>query len=909
MSTKVAVNLVINEVLANPKSGSLPPGTTGVTDSNGEWFEIYNAGSLPVNLKGFLINDYASGPSTPDYGSEVGPSGSTHYARAPHAIASDVIIPSGGYAVLGNSINTAVNGGVPVDYAYGSTLLQLSNTADGVRIMSPDSVLIDKAFYGSAATSAQDGISRELNDPSLDNLNIDGSNWSSASVATTFGVSPTPPTRGTPKARNFAFLVGQPEMNATITRKPSNPANSTNATFEFTKSRGDGESSFDYSLESGEFANCTSPLNLIGLSPGWHTIAVREKDSSGNAEPSPAIYSWFIDATTPMVSTVKRATANPVLSGSTVDFTVTFSEAVTGVDAADFEVTTTGVSGANITSVAGSGTTYTVTVGTGSGAGTIRLDVVDNDSIIDVAGNSLGGTGVGNGSYTAGESYTVGAQSHTISGFAPASGPVGTTVTISGTDFTGATSVTFDGGTDTAATILTNNGTQITVEVPEGATTGTISVTANGSTVTSTTEFTVADPRIVTTISDDSSSTDGFVSLREALAYANAHSGVDSITFALPEIDKGDDIKWTIAPTSALPTIDEGVSIDGAKIVTLSGRNAGGRNSSDALVVPASGLVIASSGSTIKGLHFSGWNGNGIRVDSGNNNNLRGNTFSGNNGISINLAGGTEDPNGVNTNDAGDIDSGANNLQNSPVLTKARTPQSAAGTTVEGKLQGQTGVTYTIDFYSSSAAHASGYGEGATRIGTTTVSVRSNNVTSFGATLPVQPVGSIITAIATDAGGNSSEFSNSTVNSDDVTDPTVTVSTPANGGSVSKLMSIAGNASDIGTGIVRVESFLRYKDNNGILQYWAKRGGNWGWGSDILSIPASLTDAGTASTGWNITNDSPTGTVLPSGANLPARTYYLLAYAYDAAGNKARSATPDTSFVVTVPVAPAVTVT
>jgi hypothetical protein len=320
--------------------------------------------------------------------------------------------------------------------------------------------------------------------------------------------------------------------------------------------------------------------------------------------------------------------------------------------------------------------------------------------------------------------------------------------------------------------------------------------------------------------------------------------------------------------------------------------------------------VIASSGSEIKGLHFSGWSGNAIRVSSGNANKLRGNTFSGNTGISINLMGGTEDSNGVNINDAGDADSGANNLQNSPLLPKARTAEGAAGTTVEGKLQGQTGVTYTIDFYSNMAAHASGYGEGATLIGTTTVSVRSNNVTSFVATLPVQPAGSVITAIATDISGNSSEFSNGTVNSDDVTGPTVTVTTPASGASASSLSSIAGSASDIdGSGVVRVEAFLRYKDSSGIFQYWAKRGASWNWGSDILGIPATLADAGADSTEWSINNGSPSGTQLPSGADLPARTYYLLAYAYDAAGNKARSATPDTLFKVVPTVATSVTVT
>ena len=57
--------------------------------------------------------------------------------------------------------------------------------------------------------------------------------------------------------------------------------------------------------------------------------------------------------------------------------------------------------------VSGSGATYTVSVDTGTGTGTLRLDLVDDDSIMDWAANSLGGQGLGNGSFTSGETYLV----------------------------------------------------------------------------------------------------------------------------------------------------------------------------------------------------------------------------------------------------------------------------------------------------------------------------------------------------------------------------------------------------------------------------------------------------------------------------------------------------------------------
>jgi hypothetical protein len=46
-------------------------------------------------------------------------------------------------------------------------------------------------------------------------------------------------------------------------------------------------------------------------------------------------------------------------------------------------------------------------VNTGSGNGSLRLDVLDDDSILSLKGQPLGGAGVGNGSFGAGEEYTI----------------------------------------------------------------------------------------------------------------------------------------------------------------------------------------------------------------------------------------------------------------------------------------------------------------------------------------------------------------------------------------------------------------------------------------------------------------------------------------------------------------------
>ncbi len=113
------------------------------------------------------------------------------------------------------------------------------------------------------------------------------------------------------------------------------------------------------------------------------------------------------DTASPTVSGSARADANPT-NAAAVDFTVTFSEFVTGVDATDFALTTSGLTGAAVSGVSGSGRVYTVTVSTGSGEGTLRLDVAANGSIRDAVNLPLIGT------FTTGESYVVDTVAPTV---------------------------------------------------------------------------------------------------------------------------------------------------------------------------------------------------------------------------------------------------------------------------------------------------------------------------------------------------------------------------------------------------------------------------------------------------------------------------------------------------------------
>src|SRR5262249_35414880 len=113
------------------------------------------------------------------------------------------------------------------------------------------------------------------------------------------------------------------------------------------------------------------------------------------------------DTTPPTVTSFTASDPSPT-NVSAVSYTVTFSEPVTGVDASQFALVTSGVSGASIASVTpvtgSNGTQYTVAVNTGSGDGTLALSLIGG-AVEDLAGNSLflpGGTFQPAVSYAAG---------------------------------------------------------------------------------------------------------------------------------------------------------------------------------------------------------------------------------------------------------------------------------------------------------------------------------------------------------------------------------------------------------------------------------------------------------------------------------------------------------------------------
>ena len=130
------------------------------------------------------------------------------------------------------------------------------------------------------------------------------------------------------------------------------------------------------------------------------------QDARGNVQvASPASNAFAIDTQRPTVVSVNRqnpATALPI-NNTSVIYRVVFSEAVAGVDPADFTKVLTGslTAPAAVTVNPISATTYDVTVSSLAGDGTLRLDVLNTATITDTPGNTY------NANFTTGQLYTI----------------------------------------------------------------------------------------------------------------------------------------------------------------------------------------------------------------------------------------------------------------------------------------------------------------------------------------------------------------------------------------------------------------------------------------------------------------------------------------------------------------------
>jgi len=254
----------------------------------------------------------------------------------------------------------------------------------------------------------------------------------------------------------------------------------------------------------------------------------------------------------------------------------------------------------------------------------------------------------------------------------------------------------------------------------------------------------------------------------------------------------------------AVPNSGTGISIAGANGVIVGGIGSGGNvisgnlgnavailgennslfgnsigtDASGTAPVPNGGgiLIVNSTGTAVGGTAAGDANviafntGSGIVVDGGSGNAIRGNAIYANGLLGIDLLEAGATP-GHTANDEGDLDEGANGLQNFPLLLAVA--DGPGGLEIQGVLHSAPATSYTIDFYADSACsrRPRTLPQARAWLGSADVTTTGGDRpdhgggdAAFDVSLPVHlPAGDVLTATATDAAGNTSEISSGIV--------------------------------------------------------------------------------------------------------------------------------------------------
>ena len=124
-----------------------------------------------------------------------------------------------------------------------------------------------------------------------------------------------------PSPAAYSWNINSNPPDTFITAQPTNPSNSSSASFEFNCSP--GPCTFECKLDSQAFSSCSSPKNYSGLTDGSHNFQVRAIDAENNIDTTPATYAWTID-TTPPDTQITAQPANPTkLTSASFSFSCT----------------------------------------------------------------------------------------------------------------------------------------------------------------------------------------------------------------------------------------------------------------------------------------------------------------------------------------------------------------------------------------------------------------------------------------------------------------------------------------------------------------------------------------------------------------------------------------------------------
>jgi hypothetical protein len=121
----------------------------------------------------------------------------------------------------------------------------------------------------------------------------------------------------TPVQRTFTIDTVPPTVNLTVT--PPSQTNDATPSVQFTTSG--GPTSVECRVDSGSFANCTSPFTSPALGDGGHSITVRATDAAGNSSSSQA--SFTVDTVAPIVANLVGPPFQHASTNANFSYTIT----------------------------------------------------------------------------------------------------------------------------------------------------------------------------------------------------------------------------------------------------------------------------------------------------------------------------------------------------------------------------------------------------------------------------------------------------------------------------------------------------------------------------------------------------------------------------------------------------------
>ncbi|HIB30022.1 MAG TPA: hypothetical protein EYO24_05855, partial [Candidatus Marinimicrobia bacterium] len=152
--------IVISEIMPNPSL---------VSDSNGEWLEVYNADSVTIDFAGWTIKDAGTDE---------------------HLISTQegsLLIEPEEYFVFGRNANQNENGGYEADYEYSGIIF--GSAEDEIILLDPEGREVDEVYYTNAFPFSS-GASMYVQDLSSNNNIV--SNWAESTTPYGLGDFGTP---------------------------------------------------------------------------------------------------------------------------------------------------------------------------------------------------------------------------------------------------------------------------------------------------------------------------------------------------------------------------------------------------------------------------------------------------------------------------------------------------------------------------------------------------------------------------------------------------------------------------------------------------------------------------------------------------------------------------------------------